>query len=327
MDRIRRAPITFALAAINTAVFLFVEWHGSSTDAATLLRFGAVEPAHVWAGEVWRLATYMFLHVGWVHFLWNTYASFGVCMPVERELGQRRFLAVYLLSGIAGGAASTLSAYPVSAGASGAMFGIVGATLAIQARRHPSIRAALADPTARATLSSIALWTLIGMTALPMNNRAHFGGLVAGAIATWIFVRRQTWLWALYGVAYALLLFVATKPWLRGLQTPQIPVDEAKGAQLVDACERGNRAACHAFTITLPANVGDTTRELEPMCTSFGDQDACAAWGWTLVHGRAGVSPDPARGAAILRDACSKGSTWGCALADGGAPVTSLPPL
>jgi membrane associated rhomboid family serine protease len=218
-DRVRAAPVTFALLAINTAVFLAAEAHGSTTTTSTLLRFGAVEPYHVWSGQYWRLATYMFLHIGWGHFLWNSYASFGWCAPVERALGHSRFLAVYLLAGLTGGAASTVLEYPVSAGASGAMFGIVGATLALRRRQLPSFAAAFADPPTRATLLSIGIWTAIGMTALPMNNRAHLGGLVGGALATWVFTaRRQAPLWIAYGLAFAALLVMATRPWLLGLR-------------------------------------------------------------------------------------------------------------
>ena len=100
-ERLRGAPVTVGLTAINVAFFLLAESSGSTRDASTLLRFGAVESQHVWAGQYWRLASYMFLHIGWAHLLWNSYASFGWCVRVERTLGHGRFLAVYLLSGLA----------------------------------------------------------------------------------------------------------------------------------------------------------------------------------------------------------------------------------
>jgi membrane associated rhomboid family serine protease len=216
-ERLRAAPVTFALTAMNAAVFLLAESYGSTTTASVLLRFGAVESNHVWAGEYWRLATYMFLHIGWAHFLWNSYASFGWCTSIEGALGSRRFLVVYLASGLAGGAASTVLDYSVSAGASGAMFGIIGAALALRRRALPSFAAAWADRATRATLTNIAIWTAIGLTAMPMNNRAHFGGLVAGALATWIYTsRRRTPLWTAYALAFLLLLVAATRPWSRG---------------------------------------------------------------------------------------------------------------
>jgi membrane associated rhomboid family serine protease len=339
LTRAQLQPVTLALLAINTAVFLVAEAHGSTTKAATLLRFGAVEPHHVWAGEYWRLATYMFLHIGWAHFLWNSYASFGWCVSVERELGHARFLVVYLLSGLAGGAASTVTDYAVSAGASGAMFGIVGATLALRRRQLPSFAAAWTDPPTRATLVNIGIWTVIGLTAMPMNNRAHAGGLVAGALATWSFVGPvplRPRLWAAYTVLFASLLVAATRPWLHGTQAalPAGPDEAAMDAALAAhqaACEKatesesGYLAPCYAAEIVMPDYVGDTTRDLEPACDG-GDQDACAAWGWSIAHGRPGVARDERRGAALLQDACTKGSAWACALARGASPLAPIPP-
>lgn len=322
--RLRGAPVTWALTAINVAVFVIAESHGRTTRADVLLRFGAVEPQHVWAGEYWRLATYMFLHVGLVHLIWNAYASIGWCSSVERDLGSSRFLGVYLLSGVAGGAATTVLEYPVSAGASGAMFGIVGATLALRARQLPSVSAAWRDGPTRATLVSIALWTVIGVVALPMNNRAHLGGLVAGAALTWaLTARRRTPLLAVFGVGWLALLALGTRPWLllgRGAAPPSEGVAlEEEGARLQAQCEAGNNAACHAFTITMPSFVGDTTRHLELACDT-GDADACGAWGWTLAHGRPGVKRDEARGAALMKQACERGSAWSCQLANGAPP-------
>src|SRR6478672_1717596 len=92
IDRLKASPITFAILVINVAWFLWAEHHGSTETNAVLLRFGAVEPIHVWTGEYWRVASYMFLHIGWVHLLWNSYAGFSICAGVERALGQRRFL-------------------------------------------------------------------------------------------------------------------------------------------------------------------------------------------------------------------------------------------
>ena len=57
----------------------------------------------------------------------------------------------------------------------------------------------------------------------------------------------------------------------------------------------------------------------------MGVVDACAAWGWTLAHGRPGVERDEPRGTALLNDACAKGSAWGCAMAKGASPIDALP--
>lgn len=216
-DRLKAAPITFGLAAINVAVFAWAESTGTTTDTSTLLRFGAMEPLHVWSGEYWRLATCMFLHIGWMHLLWNTYASVGWCAAVERVLGRGRFLFVYLASGLAGGCASSVASLlfdaRVSAGASGAMFGIVGATLAIRRWQLGSFAAFKSDRGVRSTFVNIAIWTAIGLTALRMDNAAHFGGLVAGALATWFLIKRSRASWFAFAIAYAALFAVAVRPW------------------------------------------------------------------------------------------------------------------
>ena len=329
VDRLRGAPVTLLFTAVNVVVFLVAELHGSTTTVSTLLKFGAVEPQHVWSGEYWRLASYMFLHIGWMHLLWNSYASFGWCVSVERALGSGRFAAVYLLAGIAGGAATTILPYAVSAGASGAMFGIVGAQLALRRRQLPSFAAAFQDPATRSTLASIAIWIVIGLTAMPMNNRAHLGGLVAGAIATWIFTSPRPRLLAVPAVlAFAVLLVFATRPWMRGKvpmrnatdATEETGSEDPTGDMLLAECDKGVLAGCYAFAITMPDSAGDTTRELDDDCKN-GDLDACAAWGWTLVHGRPGVARDETRGRALLEETCRRGNAWACSLGRGESPL------
>jgi rhomboid protease GluP len=183
-ERIRSSPVTFALAAINVAVFLWAETHGSTTSPGTLLRYGAVERVHVASGEWWRLSTSMFMHIGWMHLLWNTYASVGWCTVVEKVLGKRRFLAVYLLSGIGGACASAYFHLVTSAGASGAMFGIIGATLVLRYRVLGNIGEFVRDRFVRSNVMNMAIWTAIGIYAINMDNFAHGGGLVVGALVT-----------------------------------------------------------------------------------------------------------------------------------------------
>lgn len=183
-ERIRSSPVTFALAAINVAAFIWAETHGSTLKTGTLLQYGAVERIHVASGEWWRLATSMFMHVGWMHLLWNTYASVGWCTVVEKVLGKGRFLAVYLLSGIGGACASAYLHRVTSAGASGAMFGIIGATLVLRYRVLGNMKAFVADKFVRSNVMNMLIWTGIGIYAINMDNFAHGGGLLVGALTT-----------------------------------------------------------------------------------------------------------------------------------------------
>jgi len=186
LRRLGRAPVTCALALTNLTVMLIAEHYGSTTETATLIRFGANDRSLVLAGEWWRLGTYMFLHVGWMHLFWNTFASWGWCASVERAMGGWRFLLTYLVAGVGGGCASALGHDIVSAGASGALFGIIGARLALERRAAPSWAAFSASPLTRSTVRGVALWIVLGVVALPMDNYAHIGGLVTGAAVAWV---------------------------------------------------------------------------------------------------------------------------------------------
>jgi membrane associated rhomboid family serine protease len=219
-DRVRSAPTTYAICAINVAVFLYVEAHGSSTDVVDLVRFGALERSHVWAGEYWRLVTPMFLHIGWVHLLWNTYALAGWCGPVERVLGRPRFLAAYLITGMSASAVSLLCHDVTGAGASGAAFGIVGVTLALRWRALGSWPAFTADRWVRSTTVTMVIWTVIGFTAVRMDNFAHAGGLAAGglmgALYVWTPARSpavRVAAWAAFAALMVGLLASATHRW------------------------------------------------------------------------------------------------------------------
>lgn len=182
-----KSPATVALTLCNVGVFIIAEQTGSTLEVETLLRFGASSRELVWGGESWRLITPMFLHVGLFHLLWNTYAGFGWCRPVEVALGWRRFLAIYLLSGIGGAAVSVIGHDVVSAGASGALFGIAGAALTLGFRRHGSLRAFILDPDIRRELRGLGIWSLLCIGFLDVDNFAHLGGLLFGVILTCAF--------------------------------------------------------------------------------------------------------------------------------------------
>jgi rhomboid protease GluP len=214
-DRVRVAPVTIGLAAVNVCVFVLAWRWDSSLENVTLLRFGAVKQSMVSFGEWWRIGTCMFMHISWMHLLWNTYASFGWCAPVERALGGQRFLVVYLLSGIGGGCASALCHDVTAAGASGACFGIVGATLVLVRRRAPSWEVFFKLPGVRSTLISAGIWTVIGVTLVNMDNFAHGGGFVTGiVVTTMVTSRTAAWRSPLLALPMAAAMFVVgARPW------------------------------------------------------------------------------------------------------------------
>ena len=177
-----RPVVTWTLLAVNLVLWLAMEARGGSGQSDVLLDFGAIHAPYVSAGEYWRLLTSIFLHAGLMHLLFNSIGLLLFGRIVERLYGHVGFAVIYLLAGVGGGIASfVLNPITVGAGASGAIFGIVGAFAAFFfARRH-----VLGD-TARQTLSGVGVLLAInlafGFMFPQVDNWAHLGGLVVGSL-------------------------------------------------------------------------------------------------------------------------------------------------
>ena len=104
-SQLRSAPAVFVLILVNVLVFLFEISAGDWNDPEVLHRIGALEPHAVVAqGEYWRLFTALFLHGGFLHLAFNLFALYVLGPPLERSIGTIRFLACYLISGLASSA-------------------------------------------------------------------------------------------------------------------------------------------------------------------------------------------------------------------------------
>ena len=180
--------VTPFLIGMNAAVFVAMLIRGVSPmqpRSDQLLEFGANFGALVVVDqEWWRPLTAMFVHVGAVHLLVNMYSLWNVGSFVERLLGRPMFAAVYLLTGLAGSFASVLwSPMKISAGASGAIFGLFGVIVGFAFRA----REQLPPETLRGLRSSIVAtlaFNLIFALSIPyLDHAAHLGGLAAGALA------------------------------------------------------------------------------------------------------------------------------------------------
>jgi len=178
------APATWVISIFNVIWFLYVTMHGDTRNPDTLVRFGATERYRIWKeGESWRLVTACFLHIGWIHLLWNTYMMFGWCSHVEEKLGSVRFVMTYLMSGIGASAVSVLGHRAISAGASGAGFGMIGATLMIEYRQLGTWGLFWSDPYVYSIMRMTIIWILIGIFLIRVDNYAHIGGLIFGLLA------------------------------------------------------------------------------------------------------------------------------------------------
>lgn len=189
MEEIRKEPVTAMLILINILVFAAVELTGTSQDALHVLNYGAAyTPYIVEKGEVWRLFTSMFLHFGIEHLVNNMLVLFVLGSRLERVIGKVRFLIVYLLGGIAGNVISLIlelrtQEFSVSAGASGAVFAVMGAMIYVVIRN----KGWLGDLSMRQILVMAAFSLYFGFTSEGVDNTAHVGGLLAGFVLAVLF--------------------------------------------------------------------------------------------------------------------------------------------
>jgi rhomboid protease GluP len=173
-----RPVFTYILIAINVIVFLI-----DYVPGLNLTEAGAKSNFYIVQGEYWRFITPMFLHAGTVHLIVNCYSLYNVGPSIERAFGYFRFLAIYFLAGLTASIASFAFNAHDAVGASGALFGIVGAFLPFFYRN----RTVLADTNRRimGILQVIALNLFIGFIIPVIDNWAHIGGLLAGIALAW----------------------------------------------------------------------------------------------------------------------------------------------
>lgn len=151
-------------------------------DANILAKFGANNIILVKSGEVWRLLTSAFLHVGLIHLFVNMYSLRVIGPSVEALIGKWKFIFIYLVSSISSSLMSLVftESNIVSAGASGAIFGLMGALLYFGYH----YRLYLNDAIKTQIIPVIVFNLLIGFMISGIDNGAHIGGLVGGYLAT-----------------------------------------------------------------------------------------------------------------------------------------------
>ena len=179
--RRRAIPFTYALLATNLVIYLLMELSGGSMNEATLMAFGVKSNAAIDQGEVWRLITPVFIHIGVLHLVLNSYALWIVGQQVERLYGSARFLTLYVLMGISGVTGSYLfSPNALSAGASGAIFGLFGVLLVFGMRHRRRVPPFLSRAIRVGILPVIGINLVIGFLIPVIDNAAHIGGLLSG---------------------------------------------------------------------------------------------------------------------------------------------------
>jgi rhomboid protease GluP len=177
--------VTYALIAVNILVFAAMVISGvspSSPKTDELLNWGSEFGVYTVNGQWWRLFTAMFVHIGLMHLVFNMIAFAYVGRTVERMFGNVGFLVLYIVSGLGGGIlAMYLDPMQIHAGASGAIFGVYGALLAMLLRERDTIPPQILAKLKRFVLVFIS-YNLIYSFNPRISMAAHIGGLITGFV-------------------------------------------------------------------------------------------------------------------------------------------------
>lgn len=178
----RQVPVNTAIILLNVFLFLLVEFTGSSLDSQHMVDWGAAYTPWIFQKqEYYRLVTSMFLHFGIQHLGNNMLVLFFVGDCLERSLGKVKYLLLYLGGGIGAGLLSLWTEVyreeiVVSAGASGAVFAVIGALICVVIRNRGYVE----NFTTRQLFILAVLSLYHGVASAGVDNAAHFGGLLCG---------------------------------------------------------------------------------------------------------------------------------------------------
>jgi membrane associated rhomboid family serine protease len=179
--------VTYTLIAVNVLAFIGTLVSGSSvggsvSGGSSLLAKAALNGPDVANGDWWRIITSGFMHYGFLHLAFNMYALYILGSMIEPVVGRVRFALIYFVGLIAGSVgALILDPNALTAGASGAVFGLMGAAVLVMRNRG-------VDPWA----SGIGIWLFLNLaitfTVSNISIGGHIGGLIGGALAAWVLV-------------------------------------------------------------------------------------------------------------------------------------------
>ena len=183
-ERAPRVPVTTSLVVANLLVFIAMRATAPtplSVDSVNLVAWGSNFGPYTTDGDWWRLATSAFLHLSFLHLLFNVWALASIGPLIERLFGSIAFAALYAVSGIVASLVSTVWAPSVnSIGASGAILGVIGAFLGALTLGRLSVPPAVARPLRDSTAIYVAYCLAIGSISAGVDNAAHIGGFAAG---------------------------------------------------------------------------------------------------------------------------------------------------
>lgn len=190
-----RSKMNLLIVVCNVLIFLILELIGDTESGQFMLEHGAFYlPAVVEGHEYYRFFTCMFLHFGIEHLFNNMLVLLFLGDMLEKAVGKARYLLIYVLGGMAGNVLSAWHSYrtedfSVSAGASGAVFAVIGALLFLVLIH----RGKLEDLSGRRLLLMAVLTLFQGFTSIGVDNWAHVGGLLGGLILGALLFNWRKW--------------------------------------------------------------------------------------------------------------------------------------
>lgn len=195
----RMTPATWTIIGANVLVFVLMTvaagalGPGDFRYQATLVNFGAKVNTLVDAGQYWRLVTPIFIHIGLPHLFVNMYSLYIIGPHVERLYGTSRYLVLYMVCGFGGVIGSYVGGRFMagddvpSAGASGALFGLLGILLVFGLRHRSELPGVFKQAFSPRAFVPVLVLNLVITFAVPMIDKgAHVGGLLAGCALAWI---------------------------------------------------------------------------------------------------------------------------------------------
>lgn len=185
MFKPKKPIVTYVFIILNIIIFALMNILGNgSEDNATLIKFGAIVPDLVKGGEYYRLITSAFLHIGIAHIVANMYSLYVLGPNIEYFYGKGKFICIYLFSAIMGSLFTLIfqSSHTISAGASGAIFGLLGSLLYF----GYNYRGYLGNKIIGQVLPVVLINLFISFAMPGISASAHIGGLVGGVASSFM---------------------------------------------------------------------------------------------------------------------------------------------
>lgn len=195
LEKKSKPVVTVGLIVANIIVYLLLTVIGDTQDANFMAEHGAMYPEYViYDGQFWRILSSMFMHFGILHLTNNMVMLGASGVIVEKAMGHFKFLITYIFAGICGGLFSLLvmiqkQDFAVSAGASGAIFGLVGALVWVVIRNKGSYEGI----SRQGMIFMVIIMLYYGVSSAGVDNWDHLGGLIGGFLISIVLYRKKVY--------------------------------------------------------------------------------------------------------------------------------------